>query len=170
MTLVSSPRPVSLGEIWARGPNVMLGYWKDSEATSRTLVEGWLRTGDHGHLDTEGFLFIDGRRNDIIKVGAHRVHPQDIENAIEELVGVAEVAVVPEDDPVLGQVVKACIVSSPGADLTAEAVKAHCRARLASYKIPRTVEFVRSLPRTASGKLRRHLVSTHSQARGAAAE
>lgn len=162
--------PGESGEIWVRGPNVMLGYWKDPETTARTLVDGWLRTGDHGHVDAEGFLFIDGRRNDIIKVGAHRVHPQDIEHAIEELPGVAEVAVVAEDDPVLGQVVKACIVRSPDAEVTADAVKAHCRSRLAAYKIPKTVEFVPSLPRTASGKLRRHLVSPNSHAPGATAE
>lgn len=159
--------PGESGEVWVRGPGVMLGYWKNPEATAAVLVDGWLRTGDSGRLDEEGFLYLDGRRSDIIKVGAHRVQPLDIEHVIEELPGVAEVAVVPEDDPLLGQVIKACIVRQ-GSEPSMEAVKAHCRARLAVYKIPKTVEFVTSLPRTASGKLRRHLI--HSTAPGASAE
>ena len=146
--------PGETGEVWAQGANVMTGYWQAPEATAATLVDGWLRTGDLGHLDDEGFLWLAGRRGDMIKTGAHRVHPQDVEEAIAELPGVREVAVAGVDDPLLGQVVAAWIVRGDDAP-TEMAVKAHCRQRLAPYKIPRTVAFVAELPKTASGKIRR---------------
>ena len=142
------------GEVWARGDNVMTGYWQAPEATAATLVDGWLRTGDLGHRDAEGFLWLAGRRSDMIKTGAHRVHPQDVEEAIAELPGVREVAVTGLDDPLLGQVVAAFVVRD-GEAPTDMAVKAHCRQRLAGYKIPKQVTFVADLPRTASGKIRR---------------
>lgn len=143
------------GEVRVRGANVMRGYWNNPEATATILRDGWLRTGDMGHLDADGYLFLAGRRSDMIKTGAHRVHPNDIEDVIVELAGVSEAAVVGIDDDVLGQVIKAFVVA-PGLPLRSEnMVKAHCRERLASYKIPREIEFVSALPRTASGKVRR---------------
>jgi acyl-CoA synthetase (AMP-forming)/AMP-acid ligase II len=147
------------GEVWARGPNVMLGYWNDPEATRRTVVNGWLRTGDMGRLDEEGFLFLEGRRNDIIKVGAHRVFPGDIEAVLEALPGVREVVAIGVDDEILGQVVKVCIVRDGAATLHESDVKSHCRSHLAAYKIPKAVEFVDVLPKTASGKIQRHLLT-----------
>lgn len=152
----------TIGEVWARGDNVMLGYWRDAQATSTTVVDGWLRTGDTGRLDGEGFLYLEGRRSDIIKVGAHRVFPHDIEAIIEALTGVAEVAVVGVDDDILGQVIKACIVAEPDATLNDVTVKAHCRAHLPAYKIPKIVEFHGALPKTSTGKVRRQLLATQS--------
>ena len=148
----------SVGEIWAQGANVMAGYWRDPAASAVVLRDGWLRTGDMGRMDEEGFLFLSGRRSDMIKTGAHRVHPLDVEEAIAELDGVSEVAVVGIDDATLGQAIKAVVVRSAQASLDADAVKAHCRARLAGYKIPKQVEFVTNLPKTASGKVRRALL------------
>ena len=142
------------GEVWARGDNVMSGYWDNPEATSATLVDGWLRTGDLGHLDADGFLWLAGRRIDMIKTGAHRVHPQDVEEVIAELPGVREVAVAGVDDALLGQVVAAFLVKDGDAP-DEMAVKAHCRRRLAAFKIPKQIAFVAELPRTASGKVRR---------------
>lgn len=141
------------GEVWACGGGIMAGYWNDPLATAAVLRDGWLRTGDLGWMDAEGFLFIAGRRSDMIKTGAHRVHPQDVEDALREMDGVLEAAVAGVDDAILGQVVKAWVVAAAGLD--ANAVRAHCRARLAPYKVPRQVEFVTRLPRTASGKVRR---------------
>jgi long-chain acyl-CoA synthetase len=155
------PRGVN-GEVWARGANVMLGYWNDPESTTRVLVDGYLRTGDVGRLDDEGFLFLEGRRSDIIKVGAHRVFAGDVESVIEEIPGVDQVVAVGMDDELLGQVVKVYIVLSTGALLQESAVKGHCRARLASYKIPKVVEFLEALPRTSSGKIQRHLLTQAS--------
>jgi long-chain acyl-CoA synthetase len=144
-----------IGEIRVRGANVMRGYWNNPEASGLVLVDGWLRTGDLGHLDADGVLWLAGRRSDMIKTGAHRVHPGDIEDAIAEMPGVSEVAVVGIDDSVLGQVIKAFVVA-PGLPPNSEnQVKAHCRERLATYKIPRDIAFVTALPRTASGKVRR---------------
>lgn len=143
------------GDVWARGPNVMQGYWRDEAATREVLVDGWLKTGDIGYLDEEGFLFLVGRRSDIIKTGAHRVHPLEIEEAIAGLPGVAEVAVSGIEDEILGQAIAAWVVPEPGHEVTVERVKARCRDLLANYKIPKQVQLVTTLPRTTSGKLRR---------------
>jgi len=149
-----------VGEVWAQGPNVMLGYWRDPQASAAVLRDGWLRTGDMGHLDHDGYLYLVGRRSDMIKVGAHRIHPQDIEEAIAELDGVQEVAVVGVEDELLGQSIKAFVVPAAGAELDAMRVQRHCRERLAAYKVPKQVEIVASLPKTASGKVRRAELTT----------
>lgn len=143
------------GDVWASGPGLMMGYWRDAEATQKVLCDGWLKTGDMGYLDADGFLFLAGRRSDMIKVGAHRVHPQDIEEVLAELPGVAECAVVGVDDEILGEVVKAFIVRPEGSQLAELHVKRHCLEKLAAYKVPRFVEFVAGLPRTSSGKVQR---------------
>lgn len=159
--------PGADGEVWAQGPGVMSGYWHDPDASAAVLQDGWLRTGDLGRLDEDGFLFLAGRRSDMIKTGAHRVHPLDVEEAIAELPEVAEVAVVGIDDATLGQAIKAVIVPAAGAAPDADRVKAHCRARLAAYKIPKQVEFVAALPKTASGKIRRALLTEPAAAQEA---
>ena len=147
--------PGESGEVCVRGPGIMLGYWRNADATAKALRDGWLRTGDVGQLDAEGFLFLQGRRSDMIKTGAHRVHPTDVEEVIAELPGIREVAVVGIDDATLGQVIKAFVVADEPVPRAEDHIKAHCRARLAAYKIPRHITFVDTLPRTASGKVRR---------------
>lgn len=144
-----------VGEVWARGRNIMLGYWRNDAATREVLRAGWLKTGDMGHLDDEGFLYLVGRRSDMIKAGAHRIHPQDIEDVVLELTEVQEAAAVGVDDDVLGQAIKVFVVPAAGSTLTPMKIQAHCRERLANYKVPKFVEFVSGLPRTASGKIRR---------------
>lgn len=155
--------PGETGQVHAQGPGTMLGYWRDPEATARTLHDGWLATGDIGHLDDDGFLFLEGRRSDMIKTGAHRVYPGDIEEAIAELQGVSGVAVVGVDDDTLGQVVKAYVVADPVQPPSVDAIKRHCRARLAAYKIPRQIEFIATLPLTASGKIRRAALTQRTE-------
>jgi long-chain acyl-CoA synthetase len=147
--------PGAVGEVRVRGPGVMLGYWQDPEATRAAVRDGWLWTGDLGHKDEEGFLYIDGRSVEMIKVGAFRVSPYEVEEAIALLQGVEEVAVGSIPDEVLGQAVKAVVVLRAGAQLDALAVKAHCRQSLAAYKIPKIVEFAAQLPRTMTGKVQR---------------
>ena len=151
--------PETPGEVWVRGANVMAGYWNDPVATALVLRDGWLRTGDMGCMDAEGYLYLDGRRSDMIKTGAHRVHPLDVEEVVFELPGVIDVAVVGVDEPTLGQVIKVFIVAGGAPPLDADLVRAHCRRRLATYKVPRHVEFIATLPRTASGKVRRVLLT-----------
>ena len=154
--LNGQPVPVGItGEIRVRGPGVMLGYWQDPAATGEVVQDGWLSTGDLGHKDREGFLYIDGRAVEMIKVGAFRVSPYEVEEAIAQLEDVAEVAVAATPDDVLGHAVKAVIVLREGGHLDALAVKAHCRHALAQYKIPKIVEFAAELPRTQTGKVRR---------------
>lgn len=151
--------PGTVGEIHVTGPNVMSGYWKDSDATRKTLRDGWLSTGDLGYLDGDGFLYIDGRKSEMIKTGAHRVSPLDIEEAIAELESVLESAAIGVSDNLLGEVIKVYVVCSPGASLSRRELLAHCRKRLAVYKVPKEVRFVEQLPRTPSGKIQRHLLA-----------
>jgi long-chain acyl-CoA synthetase len=148
------------GEVWARGANIMQGYWRNEAATRAALKDGWLRTGDIGYLDQEGFLFLEGRRSDIIKTGANRVHPGEIEEVVAELAGVAEVAAGSIDDEILGQAIVVCVVRDTASTLSTEHIKAHCRARLPGYKVPKAVRFVSALPRTESGKVRRFELAT----------
>ena len=148
--------PGEVGEIWACGPGVMLGYWRDAAATAEVLREGWLRTGDLGHRDRDGYLYVHGRAVDMIKVGAFRISPAEIEEVIAAMDGVEEAAVTGMADEMLGQVIKAVVVPKCHTRLDATAVKAHCRARLAAYKVPKVVQFAQSLPRTSSGKVQRN--------------
>jgi acyl-CoA synthetase (AMP-forming)/AMP-acid ligase II len=144
------------GEVCVRGPNVMAGYYKDADATMGVLRDGWLHTGDLGHLDTDGYLFLQGRRSDMIKSGAHRISPLDIEDVIAGLPEVAEVAVVGVPDSVLGEAIKAVVTLRPGAALDAMSIQRHCIQQLPRYKVPKAVEFVDRLPRTSSGKIMRY--------------
>ena len=153
------------GDVWVRGPNVMLGYYADATATAAVKrSDGWLNTGDQGRLDQDGYLFLEGRRSDFIKSGAHRISPLDIEDVIATLPDVAQVAVIGTPDELLGEVVKAIIALRPGARLDAMSVRHHCSQHLPRYKVPRTVEFAAALPTTASGKIMRHrLREGHSE-------
>lgn len=148
--------PNQIGEIYARGPSVMLGYWRDPELSSQVLVDGWLRTGDLGHRDADDYIYIDARAVEMIKVGAFRVSPQEVEEVLVGYPGVQEVAVTAVPDEVLGQAVKAVLVMREDATADLLGVKAHCRQHLASYKVPKIVEFATSLPRTSSGKIQRY--------------
>lgn len=146
--------PGSEGEVLLRGENVMLGYLDDPAATAEAIdTDGWLRTGDVGRLDENGYLTITDRLKDMFIVGGFNVYPAEIEQTVSQLDGVAEIAVVGVPDARLHEVGKVFIVPRPGSDLTSEAVLTHCRERLANFKVPRHVEFVDALPRNASGKV-----------------
>lgn len=147
--------PGETGEIVARGGNIMSGYWNNPEESANVLRPDGLHTGDLARKDDEGYLFIVGRRSDMIKSGAHRISPKEIEEAILEMQGVGEAAVLGMPDEILGEVVYAAIVPVEGAILERKAVILHCRARLPAYKVPKKIVLVEKIPKTTSGKVRR---------------
>ncbi len=141
------------GEVLITGPIVMAGYLNNPEATEQTLVDGWVRTGDVGVLDADGYLTIVDRLKDMIIRGGENIYPKEIENAIGSLPGVLEVAVVGRPDPVLGEVPVAFVVPYPDADLTPESVIAHCAELLTRVKVPVHVEVIPQLPKNPVGKI-----------------
>lgn len=151
------PVPVGeVGEIIARGENLMVGYWEDPEATARVLRPEGLRTGDLARVDEDGYIYIVGRRDDIIKSGAYRIHPQEIEEVVLELRGVSEAAVVGHPDEIQGEIVVAFVVPADGGQgVSEEAVAAHCKGSLPAHKQPRRVYLVEALPKTSSNKVKR---------------
>jgi len=151
-------KPVAVGqvgEIVARGENVMVGYFNDPESTRRAVRGDGLHTGDMAWVDEEGYFYIVGRRDDMIKSNAYRIHPQEIEEAIVEIDGVAEAAVVGLPDDLLGEVPVAFVVPSDGVGLSEEAILDHFRRMLPRHKQVRRALLVDTLPRTSSGKIRR---------------
>jgi len=144
------------GEIVVRGPQVMVGYWRNPEATARALREGWLHTGDVGRLDAGGRLAVLDRRSDLIVTGGENVAPAEVEAVLREHPQIADAAVVGMPDAEWGQRVCAFVVARGIGQPAPEALVAFCRERLAGFKLPRRVEWLGELPRTASGKVRRH--------------
>lgn len=147
--------PHEVGEVIVRGPMVMKGYWRDPEATARTIVDGWLHTGDAGYHDELGYLHISDRIKEMIVSGAENIYPAEVENAIFHNPNVADVAVIGVPDPKWGEAVKALVVLKPGAVTTADEIIAHARNFIAGYKAPKSVEFRDAIPRNASGKIMR---------------
>ena len=153
-----------IGELWLTGDNITAGYWARPEATAEAFQDGWLKTGDAARCDADGFYFLVDRWKDMFISGGENVYPAEVEAAILELEGVSEVAVVGAPDARWGETGVAYVIPTPGTVLTAEAVNAHCRARLAGYKRPRTVEVTSELPRTGSGKVRKDLLKARHRA------
>jgi long-chain acyl-CoA synthetase len=146
------------GEICVRGPQVMRGYWRRPEDTDAAIdPEGWLRTGDIGVMNEDGFVRVTDRKKDMILVSGFNVYPNEVEGVLAAAPGVVECAVVGVDDPITGEVVKAFIVPENPA-VSSEAVVAYCRQYLTNYKVPKLVEFRKDLPKSPIGKvLRREL-------------
>lgn len=148
-----------LGELWVRSEQCMAGYWRKPEATADTLVEdGWLRTGDIGRLDDGGYVYLEDRLKDMVISGGENVYPAEVERVLLLHPSVAEVAVIGVPDARWGETVKAVVVPEQGASVDPAELIAHCRAHLAGYKRPTSVDVVDALPRNATGKvLRREL-------------
>jgi fatty-acyl-CoA synthase len=143
------------GEFLVRGANVMSGYWAKPRESAAALDGGWYHTGDVGHADADGWLYVDGRRRDVIISGGENVYPAEIENVLAECAEIAEVAVVGRPDERWGEAVVAIVVPAHGARLSRESVCALLDGRVARYKHPRDVVFTGALPRTALGKVKR---------------
>lgn len=150
--------PGQIGELQIKGPQVMKGYWNRPEETKAVLKEGWLSTGDIAKMDDDGYFYLIDRKKDIIIAGGYNIYPREIEEVLFEHPGILEAAVVGVPDEYRGETVKAYIVCKKGFSLTAEEVEQFCRQRLASYKVPRTYEFLESLPKSALGKVLRRVL------------
>ncbi|HTW36094.1 MAG TPA: fatty acid--CoA ligase [Rhizomicrobium sp.] len=158
--------PREVGEIQIRARTVMKGYWNKPDASAKALEGGWFRTGDAGYFDQDGYLYIHDRVKDMIVSGGENIYPAEVENAIFGHPAVADVAVIGVPDEKWGEAVKAIIVRKPGVAAEASDIIAYARDRIAGYKLPKTVDFVDTLPRNPTGKiLRRELRAPYWEGR-----
>jgi long-chain acyl-CoA synthetase len=156
------------GEIWFRGPNLIRGYWNKPEASAETLVDGWLRSGDIGRIDEEGFVTVEDRAKDMVLRAGENVYCAEVEAALYEHPDVYEAAVYGVPHERLGEEVAASVLPKPGRRLDAEALRAHLAPRLAAFKIPTRIEIREAaLPRNASGKILKRALRDALQGRGA---
>jgi fatty-acyl-CoA synthase len=147
-----------VGELWLRGPSVTRGYWNQPELTAKTFDEDWFKTGDAAKLDEDGFLTLVDRKKDMFISGGENVYPAEVEAAIAELPQIAESAVIGLPDDRWGEVGCAYVIPVAGQTVTAQDVIAHCKSRLAAFKVPKSVVVTDAIPRTASGKVQKHLL------------
>jgi acyl-CoA synthetase (AMP-forming)/AMP-acid ligase II len=148
--------PLGVGEILARGPRIMTGYWRDEQKTSQVMTQdGWLRTGDMGWMDEEGYIYLAGRGDDMIIRGGENISPEEVENVLHSHPKVEEAAVIGVPDPEWGQEPKAVVVPKKGEVVTQEEIIEYCRLKLSGFKRPRSVIFIDSLPRNPMGKVLR---------------
>jgi len=165
----SALEPGVIGEIVVSGPNVMCGYVSGDERTSKTIDGfGRLHTGDLGKVDSQGYLYIVGRKSELIKSAGERVFPREIEAVLDAHPAIAESAVFGLPDEILGERIVACVVFHPGADVKAEDIRTHCLKSLPLVRVPREIHFSQGLPKTASGKIDRSRLAPHFHAIGLA--
>ena len=143
------------GEVLAQGNVVLAGYWENPDASAEALDGGWFHTGDGGSIDDGGYLTISDRKKDVIITGGENVSSIEVEDVVFSHPAVAEVAVIGVPDEKWGEMVTAVVVVAEGRQVTADEIVAHCRGRIAGYKIPKRVEFRDELARTATGKIQK---------------
>jgi fatty-acyl-CoA synthase len=146
------------GEILVRGPNVAAGYWNAPADTARTFVNGWYRSGDLGHFDDEGHLYVVARKTDMIISGGENIYPAEVESVLLECAAIEDVCVVGRMDARWGETVIAAVVLKPGRRMTEAEAMALFEGRIARYKHPREVRFLERLPRSALGKIQKEAV------------
>jgi fatty-acyl-CoA synthase len=151
-----------VGELWLRGPCVASGYWNQPGTTAKAFRDGWFITGDAAMMDEDGFYYIVDRKKDMYISGGENVYPAEVEAAIAELAHVSECAVVGVPDERWGEVGRVYVIPITGRSITPEEVIAHCAQRLARFKVPRTAVITDGLPRTASGKVQKHLLKSRA--------
>ena len=145
--------PGEQGEIWMKGANVTPGYWQRPEANAESFVDGWLKSGDIGRKDSEGYIYIDDRIKDMYISGGENVYPAEVENILYLLPQISEVAVIGVPDSKWGEAGCACVVLKEGEQLDLESLQAHCEKHLARYKHPHRLDLRDALPRNATGKV-----------------
>jgi acyl-CoA synthetase (AMP-forming)/AMP-acid ligase II len=149
------PSP-EVGEILARGPRIMTGYWRDEKKTSQAITsDGWLRTGDMGWMDEEGYIYLAGRGDDMIIRGGENISPEEVENVLHSHPKIEEASVIGIPDMEWGQEPRAVVVLKKGEVATSEEIIEYCRLKLAGFKRPRSVVFIDALPRNQMGKVLR---------------
>jgi fatty-acyl-CoA synthase len=146
----------TVGEIVTKGNNVMLGYYKNTEATEEAFAGGWFHTGDLAIMHPDNYIEIVDRKKDIIISGGENISSVEVENTLYMFPKIFEAAVVAVPDPKWGEVPKAFIVPKPGETITVEEVAAHCRKHISGFKIPKIIEFLDELPRNAAGKIQKN--------------
>ncbi|MFS0883610.1 long-chain-fatty-acid--CoA ligase [Aeromicrobium sp. 179-A 4D2 NHS] len=161
--------PNEAGEVFVKGPTVMKGYWNRPDATAADLRDGWLKTGDIGMLDEDGYLSIVDRVKDLIIRGGYNVYPREVEEVLYEHPEIVEVAVVGVPDPHYGEEIAAVTVLEPGSDATPESIRAWAKERLSAYKVPHLFAFVDALPKGATGKILKRAID-RDELRSLAAE
>ncbi|MCV7103567.1 long-chain-fatty-acid--CoA ligase [Mycobacterium palustre] len=142
-----------VGELWIKSPQVMKGYWGRPDETAETIVDGWLRSGDAGYFDDDGYLYLYDRVKDMIISGGENIYPTEVENALASHPAVLESAVIGVPSRRWGETPKAIVVRRPGVDVTQDELIAHCRGLIAAYKCPTSIEWIDTLPRNAAGKI-----------------
>jgi acyl-CoA synthetase (AMP-forming)/AMP-acid ligase II len=150
--------PGEIGEIVMRGPDLMLGYYKDEQQTTKAIRNGWIHTGDMAKRDEEGYIFIMDRKQDMIITGGWNVFPSEVEQALASHPAVSDVCVVSEPDDKWGEAIKGVVVLKEGHTATEQELVDHCVKSLAGYKKPRSVDFVDELPKNPNGKILRRVV------------
>ncbi|UCH22103.1 MAG: long-chain fatty acid--CoA ligase, partial [Deltaproteobacteria bacterium] len=161
-----NPLPANrVGEIYAKGPRIMKSYWGDEEKSTQVITaDGWLRTGDKGWMDPEGYIYLSGRSDDMIIRGGENISPEEVEDILHSHPKIEEAAVIGVPNPEWGQEPRAIVVVKKGENIGADEIMAYCRSRLAGFKRPRSVVFVDSLPRNPMGKvLKKELRETYGQ-------
>ncbi len=142
-----------VGEIAVKGPNVMMGYYKDEEATNECIQDGWFYTGDLAYMDEDGFVFIADRKKDMIIVGGENVYPKEVEDVLTQHPAVQDAGVIGVEDPIRGEVPKAYIVPAMGAEVDEKDILEYCREHLAQFKLPRSIEAIDEIPKNVTGKI-----------------
>ena len=154
------------GELLIKGPQVTNGYYQMPEETANTLKDGWLYTGDIGKMDEEGYFYIVDRKKDMVIAGGYNIYPREIDEVLFEHPKILEACAVGIPDPYRGETIKAFVVLRPGETLTGEEVIKYCAEKLAKYKVPKTVEFMTSLPKSGVGKILRKELRAMEMAKG----
>jgi fatty-acyl-CoA synthase len=154
--------PCEQGELLVSGPSVAIGYWEQPELTAKAFVDGWFHTGDAAMRDEEGYFYIVDRKKDMYISGGENVYPAEVEAALAELTDVGECAVVGVPDDRWGEVGRAYVIPVSGRSLSPDQIIAHCTARLAKFKVPKTAVITDQIPRTASGKVQKHLLKARA--------
>ncbi len=153
------------GEVVARGPQIMQGYWNNPQGTTEMIKDGWLYTGDIGYMDKDGYLYLTSRKKDLIKPSGHQVWPKEVEEVLSTHPAVVEACVAGIPDQRQVEAVKAWVVVKPEEKVTPEDLQAYCKDKLTAYKVPRYIEFRQSLPKTLVGKILRRVLQEEEKAK-----